>query len=94
MAAACNLTIPQWECTLQTCCLEQGTVRYLPTLGGNAAYAAIFALILVLQIGLGVRYRTWGFAVGMFAGLLLELLGYVGRIQMHSNIFDQDPFLM
>lgn len=95
MAAACNFTIPQYLCTLETCCLEhQATIRYLPTLVGNSTYIGIFALILVLQIGLGIRYSTWGFLVGMFCGLLLEILGYAGRVQMHSNPFNMNPFLM
>lgn len=94
MAAACNYTIEQYQCTLQTCCLEQATIAYIPTLSGNAAYMAIFIVILLLQLGLGVRYRVWGFLVGMFCGLLLEVLGYAGRIQIHTNPFDSNAFLM
>lgn len=43
---------------------------------------------------LWVAARTWGFLGGMFGGLVLEIIGYVGRIQMHSNPFTDSPFLM
>jgi len=30
----------------------------------------------------------------MMFGLVLEVIGYVGRLQMHSDPFNMDPFLM
>lgn len=30
----------------------------------------------------------------MFGGLVLEVVGYVGRVQMHDDPFSSDPFLM
>jgi hypothetical protein len=69
-------------------------IDFLPTLGGNAAYAAILGLILISQIGLGIFYRTWGFLIGMTCGLFLEVLGYVGRVMLHNNPFDFNAFLM
>ncbi|KAI9720232.1 MAG: hypothetical protein M1812_003050 [Candelaria pacifica] len=89
-----NYTIPDELCTLQTCTLDQAHFSYLPSLAGNVLYLAIFSVLIISQIGLGVFYRTWGFAIGMFFGLVLEIVGYVGRIQIHSNPFTQDPFLM
>lgn len=91
---ACNYTILQQDCTLQTCCLNQGTVNYIPTLAGNITYAAIFVPLLALQLGLCLWYRTWTFMVGMVCGLLCEIIGYAGRIWMHYSIFDMSPFLM
>lgn len=91
---ACNYTILQQDCTLQTCCLNQGTVDYIPTLGGNIAYAAIFVLLLALQLGLCLWYQTWTFMIGMTFGLICEILGYAGRVWMHYSIFDMNPFLM
>ncbi|KAH8169445.1 RTA1 like protein [Sarocladium implicatum] len=62
----------------------------LYTLEGNAFFAAAFGILLPVQIYLGIRHRTWGFLIGMFAGLLFEVLGYVSRIQMH---FGEKKFL-
>jgi len=91
---ATNFTIPQDQCTLQTCIMEQATIRYLPSLAGNVTYMAIFGLILLLQIGQGIRYRTWGFLAGMICGLFLEIIGYAGRVMMHYNPFNMNNFLM
>jgi hypothetical protein len=91
---ACNYTILQQDCTLQTCCLNQGTVDYIPTLAGNITYATIFVLLLGLQLSLCLWYRMWTFMVGMVCGLLCEIIGYAGRIWMHYSIFDMNPFLM
>ncbi|KAL8718275.1 MAG: hypothetical protein Q9225_004566 [Loekoesia sp. 1 TL-2023] len=81
-------------CTLETCPLSIATVDYIPSLGGNAFYLALFSLILVLQLIFGFRWRTWSFAGAMFGGLVLEIIGYVARVQMHDNPFKSDPFLM
>ncbi|KAJ8103397.1 RTA1 like protein-domain-containing protein [Lipomyces tetrasporus] len=89
-----NFTIPDDECTLQTCTLAQAHYTYLPSLGGNAFYAGWFGLLIVLQIVLVIRYRIWGYFVAMFGGLVLEILGYVARIQMHFNPFTKSPYSM
>ena len=81
-------------CTLSTCPLSLANQDYVPTLAGNALYAAIFGILLLIQLFFSLRYRTWGYLVGMFGGLLLEVLGYIGRVQMHSNPFTQGPFLL
>ncbi|KAF2093267.1 putative RTA1 domain protein [Rhizodiscina lignyota] len=81
-------------CTIGTCPLECAQVTYIPTLAGNTVYVAIFGLILIAQIGLGAWYRTWGFLAGMVFGLILETVGYAGRILMHNNPFDFNNFLI
>ncbi len=81
-------------CTIETCPLDLASVEYIPSLPGNALYVSLFALCLVAQLYFGIRYRTWGFLVGMIGGLALEILGYVARIQIHFNPFKEDPFLM
>ncbi|KAK9482516.1 RTA1 like protein-domain-containing protein, partial [Lipomyces starkeyi] len=89
-----NITMPSDLCTLQTCTLAQAHFTYLPNLGGNAFYAAWSGLLVILQILLLIRYRIWGYSAAMFCGLVLEILGYVGRIQMHFNPFTRNPFAM
>lgn len=81
-------------CTLQTCPLAYASVDYVPNLAGNALYLALFSLFLVIQVFLGIRYRTWGYMVGLVGGLVLEIIGYVARVQMHYNPFLSNPFLM
>ncbi|GFN18516.1 hypothetical protein AtubIFM55763_008697 [Aspergillus tubingensis] len=84
---------PSDYCTLTTCPLSDAYVNYVPSLAGNIFYAAVFAALLIAQLILGIRYRTWGYLTGLFGGLLLEIIGYVGRIQMHYNPFKFTPYL-
>lgn len=84
MGLIVNSVIPDALCTLKTCSLLQAHFQYLPSLPGNALYLSIFAIYLVAQVGLGIRYRTWGFMGGMVGGLILEVLGYLARVQMHN----------
>lgn len=81
-------------CTIETCDLNMANFLYIPTLPGNAAVAAIFGILIVGQLGLGIKYKTWGYMVAMVFGLVLEIVGYVGRIMMHNNPFNGDAFLM
>ena len=94
MAAQCNYSILPDQCTLETCCLQQGTIDYIPTLAGNLVYAIIFAILLAVQLFQGVYYRTWGFLVGTACCCILEILGYAGRLWMRSQLFTLSPFLM
>lgn len=81
-------------CTLDTCPLSLAEVRYIPSLGGNAFFVALFALLLAIQLGLGIYYKTWTYLIAISFGLLGEIIGYVGRVQMHFNPFLSNPFLM
>ncbi|KAE9381929.1 RTA1-domain-containing protein [Stipitochalara longipes BDJ] len=82
------------ECTLSTCSILQAQYTYDPSLSGNAFLASFFGLLLFFQLILGVYYRTIGFTIAMSCGLLLEVIGYIGRVQMHFNPFIQQPFMM
>jgi hypothetical protein len=81
-------------CTYATCSVEEyGQMNYVPTLAGNALFLGLFGLALLCQCLLGIRYRTWGYLFGMFGGLVLEILGYIGRVQLHYNVFSQNKFV-
>ena len=81
-------------CTLSTCPESYATLRYVPSLAANAFFLAWFATLFVIQTAIGVRKRTWSFFVAMIGGCILEVVGYVGRIMMHNNIFVFNNFLM
>lgn len=81
-------------CTLSTCPLSEAQVQYIPSLSGNALYLSIFAISLAAQLPLGILHRTWGFLVSMSFGLILEIIGYVARLQLHNDPFDHNAFLM
>ncbi|KAK5679175.1 phospholipid-translocating ATPase rsb1 [Elasticomyces elasticus] len=93
--ANCNLQILDDDlCTLETCCLAQSSFLYIPSYGGNIFFAIWFGLMILPQIGLGIRYKTWGFMSAMIIGLALEVIGYAARVQLNNNPFDSDSFLM
>ncbi|KAL2844061.1 RTA1 like protein-domain-containing protein [Aspergillus pseudoustus] len=81
-------------CTLETCSIEDAYIHYQPSIPGNAIYIALFGILLVAQVVQAPLYRMWGFSVSMFAGLVLEVLGYAARILFHDDPFNFDWFLM
>lgn len=80
-------------CTIETCSLKYANFEYVPNLPGNIIFLVIFGVLVVPQIFFGVKYKTWGYMAGILGGLLLEIVGYVGRVQLHYNPFKFDPFL-
>jgi hypothetical protein len=84
-----------WLCTYSTCPVSEfGQLHYVPSLAGNVLYLAIFALGLLIQIGLGIRYRTWGYLVAMIGGTGLEIVGYTARIELHIDDFNNNFFII
>ncbi|RAL13911.1 RTA1 domain-containing protein [Aspergillus homomorphus CBS 101889] len=88
-----NSTDSSDYCTLDTCPITEAYVYYIPSLAGNAFYLAFFAVLLAAQVVLAIRYRTWGYFAGLFGGLVLEIIGYAGRLQLHSNPFRFNSYL-
>lgn len=86
----CNSCI----CPLELDGWHMGFMSYFPSLAGNAVLAVVFGLCLLPQLYLGIRYKTWGFLICMTGGLLLEVVGYIGRILMRDNMFTNTYFIM
>ncbi|APA10838.1 hypothetical protein sscle_07g056080 [Sclerotinia sclerotiorum 1980 UF-70] len=80
-------------CKLGTCPLEYGMVHYQPTLFGSVFYLVIFAALLIIYVIQLRHWNAWSFSYCMLSGLALELVGYLGRIQMHCDPFAPNPFL-
>ncbi|KAJ6016153.1 hypothetical protein N7540_010744 [Penicillium herquei] len=74
------------------CPVSETTYGYYPNLGGNAFFTAFFGVMGVAQVGLGVYYRTWTFMVALGIGAFMEMAGYIGRILMHSNPWNEGAF--
>lgn len=76
-------------------CPVEGTIYgYYPSIGWNAGFAGFFGLSLLINVCLGIRYKTWSYAAAMSLGCLGELVGYIGRILMWNNPFDEAGFQM
>jgi hypothetical protein len=81
-------------CTLQTCDLSLASFLYLPNKPGNALFAALFAAMILAQLFLGIKYKTWGYMGAMVLGMILEVIGYIARVMLHDKPFDDNNFLM
>jgi hypothetical protein len=81
-------------CTLQTCDLSMASFDYIPSLGGNAIFAAIFGVLIIGQLYFGVRHKIWGYMCAMILGLVLEVIGYAGRVMLNSSPFSNNDFLI
>ncbi|RDW75902.1 hypothetical protein BP5796_06723 [Coleophoma crateriformis] len=81
-------------CTLAICPLEYALIHHLPNVAGTVIFLTLFTILLIAQIGLGIKYRTVYFTTAMVCGLILEVLGYVGRLMEHNNPFNFSAFLL
>lgn len=55
---------------------------------------AIFALLLPPQLYLGIKHKTLGVCIAFSMALIMEILGYAGRLLMNHNPFEKSWFLM
>lgn len=81
-------------CTVGTCPLEMGIIRYQPTFAGNSIYGVCFILLLLVQLYFGIRKKTWTYMSAVCLGIFGEIVGYGGRLMLNKNPFDMNNFLM
>ncbi|EMD89061.1 hypothetical protein COCC4DRAFT_138450 [Bipolaris maydis ATCC 48331] len=74
------------------CEVENTIYGYYPNLGANAFFAAFFGLALVFQLYFGIRYKTWTYMIALGCGCLAECIGYIGRIILHDNPWNDVGF--
>lgn len=76
-------------------CPVEGTIYgYAPNLGVNAFFAGFFGIAFILQLAFGIRYKTWTYMIGVGLGCLAECIGYIGRIMMHNNAYNDTGFII
>ncbi|KAI1056330.1 hypothetical protein NW752_000961 [Fusarium irregulare] len=77
-----------------TCPASDGFYTYSPSVGGNAVLLTVFALLALVALYFGVRSKTYLFSLALTTGLFLEVLGFIGRILLHSKQDDQGHFFL
>lgn len=82
------------NCTVEACPIEFSVYGYRPTLPGSAALIALYGICMIVQIVLGIRYKTWWFMGAMVLGCIDEILGYAGRILYYQNPWKEPGFIM
>jgi hypothetical protein len=81
-------------CKVGTCPEAWQTIKYRPSIPGNVIYMLFFFALFGGQMWFGIRSKTWSFMGTMCAGLLGEIVGYIGRIMLNLNPFLMNNFLV
>jgi hypothetical protein len=72
-----------------------GRISFTPLLAANAILTTIFTVLLLVHMLLAIRFwRFYGYAFGMLGGLLLELLGYVAKVQLARDRSNKNAYIM
>jgi hypothetical protein len=89
------------NCTLSLCDIKYSVFEYRPSLTANSLFTALFILSGVVHLFQGFhawksrRYSTqWFYCWAMVLGCVTEIVGYIGRILLHSDPFSFDYFLI
>ncbi|KAK4502097.1 hypothetical protein PRZ48_007908 [Zasmidium cellare] len=82
------------NCTISTCPVELSVYGYRASLPFSILVIVLYAIVAIIQLWLGIRYRVWGFMSCMLLGCITEIIGYVGRIMMWDNPWMDSGFIM
>lgn len=85
---------PGSTCTLDTCPIEWSVYKYQPSIPANATFIGLFALGGLVHAYLGIRWKTWWFMCCMVICAINACIGYGGRLWLHYEPFNFDPFMM
>ncbi|KAI3393711.1 hypothetical protein diail_3806 [Diaporthe ilicicola] len=82
------------DCTLATCPVEAGWVPTPPPIGGTAFMLAAFAILVPINLWIGARYETTVYSLSLSAGLLLEVVGYAGKLLLRNDLASKSYFVL
>ena len=89
------------NCTLSVCDIKYSVFEYRPSLAANAVFLTLFTLSGVFHLIQGFHNRRsrvystqWFYCWAMVLGCVTEVIGYIGRILLHSNPFNFQYFLI
>ncbi|CAK9779551.1 RTA1-domain-containing protein [Cutaneotrichosporon oleaginosum] len=74
--------------------LTESPYGYVPALPNVIAYLAVFSLLTLTHLGLGIKYKYYSAIVTMVAGGLLEVIGWAGRLWSNQSLLNWNPFIM
>ncbi|KAL5587205.1 hypothetical protein FOVSG1_012341 [Fusarium oxysporum f. sp. vasinfectum] len=68
---------------------------FSPLLAPNAIFLSFYSILLLLHVLIALRFwRFFGYSIGMVCGILLELVGYCGKVQLSHNRDNKDGYIM
>ncbi|KAL2696258.1 hypothetical protein AAEP93_002672 [Penicillium crustosum] len=82
------------ECTKVTPeCPVEGTIYgYAPNFAASIVFCAIFGILGLVQLVQVLKWRMWSFGIPVVLGAVSEVIGYVGRLMLHSNAYSDVGF--
>lgn len=83
-----------YDCTLETCPIEDSIYAYQPSLAANACFIAFFAITGIAHVVQGIITKKRAFWIAMALGCVAEVVGYAGRVLSHFDPFGQNGFLI
>jgi len=90
-----NATINPADCTVATCSIDSSYYAYRVSLASNVAFITLFGLSTLGYIFTYVfTRRATAFTLAMLAGVILEVIGYAGRIMSWQNQWVENGFLI
>ncbi|KAL2064544.1 hypothetical protein VTL71DRAFT_3681 [Oculimacula yallundae] len=75
------------DCTKETCTVEQSVYGYYPSAVASYIFIVVFGVSALAHVIQGVMTRSWSFMTVMAIGIVLEAIGYVGRVLMRDDPF-------
>ncbi len=78
---------------VQACPAENGFYIYSPSVVGDAVLLGAFALLIPIALYWIYRYRTYKFSFLLLASIILEVVGFSGRILLHYRRGASSHFL-
>ncbi|KAG4258106.1 hypothetical protein FPRO03_03061 [Fusarium proliferatum] len=70
-------------------------IDFSPLLAPNAIFLSFYSIFFLLHVLIAIRFwRFYGYSIGMVCGILLELIGYCGKVQLSHNRDNKDGYIM
>lgn len=82
------------DCTPGTCPVETGYLSEPPSLAGAAVILVAFSVLVPINLWIGARCKTTTYTLTLVAGLLVEVMGYVGRLLLRSDLASKTYFIL
>ncbi|KAL4722542.1 hypothetical protein ACLX1H_010420 [Fusarium chlamydosporum] len=85
-------TFDQCKDISDLCPVSATVLGYVPNKGSSIFFTIGFAVLFFSAVGIGIWKKTWTYAATLGAGLLLECIGYIGRLRMNPNPWVSSAF--
>lgn len=83
------------SCTVETCDINSSYYYYRVSIAANATFITLFSISLIaFVLTYAFTRRAFAFSVALISGVILEVIGYAGRIASWENQWEQTGFLM